>query len=176
VSADGDRLYIADTNNHAIRLLHLGTGQLDTFNVRTATPNNTASKATSGVTVPDAKDKDDIVREHRVAIRAGCQQLGGRLRSQEWKLNPEAPSTWTLCVRLAGGPVVSTETGRLVGGADDRWVWRGSGLPPAGSSCTLRLRLYLCSRTQGTCVMRTVRHEIQLVEGDDEEIDLDSLF
>jgi hypothetical protein len=70
------------------------------------------------------------------------------------------------------------ETGRI--GDEEVWTWRGEGVE-AGSRGTLRLRLYLCSRSQGLCSVKRVRHEIEFVEGkekevEEAEIDLGLLF
>ncbi len=63
---------------------------------------------------------------------------------------------------------------------EEVWTWRGEGVVEAGSRGTLRLRLYLCSRSQGLCSVKRVRHEIEFVEGKKEkeeaEIDLGLLF
>jgi hypothetical protein len=70
------------------------------------------------------------------------------------------------------------ETGRI--GDEEVWTWRGEGVVEAGSRGTLRLRLYLCSRSQGLCSVKRVRHEIEFVEGKEKEeaieIDLGLLF
>jgi hypothetical protein len=70
------------------------------------------------------------------------------------------------------------EKGRI--GDEEVWTWRGQDVVvEAGSRGTLRLRLYLCSRKDGVCTVKRVRHEIEFVEGkekEEAEIDLGLLF
>jgi hypothetical protein len=68
------------------------------------------------------------------------------------------------------------EKGRI--GDEEVWTWQGEAVE-AGSRGTLRLRLYLCSRSQGVCSVKRVRHEIEFVEEkekEEAEIDLGLLF
>jgi hypothetical protein len=69
------------------------------------------------------------------------------------------------------------EKGRI--GDEEVWTWQGEDVVEAGSRGTLRLRLYLCSRKEGVCSVKRVRHEIEFVEGseaEEAEIDLGLLF
>ncbi len=69
------------------------------------------------------------------------------------------------------------EKGRIVD--EEVWTWQGQDVVvEAGSRGTLRLRLYLCSRKEGVCSVKRVRHEIEFVEGKEKEavIDLGLLF
>jgi hypothetical protein len=69
------------------------------------------------------------------------------------------------------------EKGRI--GDEEVWTWQGQDVVEAGSRGTLRLRLYLCSRSLGVCSVKRVRHEIEFVERkekEEAEIDLGLLF
>ena len=103
--------------------------------------------------------------------------LRGQLAHPDWQLNPEAPSSWTFSLRQSTEDSPVVDKGGI--GNEEVWRWRGKGVA-AGSRGTLRLRLYLCSRTEGLCCMKRVRHEIQFVErekgSDQGEVDLGLLF
>ena len=182
VSADGSLLFIADTNNHCIRLLNLDTYQLSTLEIHQEEAVVKKSARTFA-----ASDKDDVIKEHRVPVG---RQLRGRVdHHPEWKLNTEAPSSWVLSsvVSSSQPAVESTPPVTAVSGfltiEDGGWIWKDdSGVVlRAGSRLELRLKLYLCSRREGICVQRRVRHQIELVEGEKEgevveEINLGGLF
>ncbi len=164
--------------NTVVRRLHIASLQLDTLAIRLSTNGSACS------TVPDStpeESDDDLVLQHRVTSPAGgggSLRLHGRLAHPDWKLNPEAPSAWSFSLRrpTMDDSRPSVEKGRI--GDEEVWIWQGEAVE-AGSRVTLWLRLYLCSRSQGVCSVKRVRHEIEFVEGkeaEEAEIDLGLLF
>lgn len=99
LSLDGGTLYVADTNNHAVRLLDIATGETSTLVLK-------------GVEAfdPPAEFRGDVVILPPTSIAAGSGSLLLDYALPEgFKVNEEAPSSITVS---SGGTVVS------LGGAD----------------------------------------------------------
>lgn len=140
----GGRLFIADTNNCAVKLLTL-----------TGTPPDL-----SEFKIANAKDQVDstsAAKKFDLSVRASAKvRKGGATPSfimeltlpEGVGLNEEAPSSFTLTSgsnRLAKGDVKGLRT--VVDPID---------LERLSGECRLEARLYLCSKSDGTCFVRNL--------------------
>lgn len=92
ISFAGSLLYVADTNNHAIRTVNPKTFEVATLKLTGVTPPK-LEKSKRAPSFPGAAKKD--VEEATVALVDGKLQLRVKLSFPEgWKINKLAPITW----------------------------------------------------------------------------------
>ena len=137
LAADGDRIYVADSNNHRIRVVDLTTGRVTTL-VLTGVPIPQASAKAGGMT--DAwPEIAGTVKETRPAVRVKSDaplSLTMRLDLPTgWHLTEGAPSA--VRVEGLGAPV----TKAIVSGTTILTV---AAIPAAGTSLRVRLLYYVC--------------------------------
>lgn len=161
VSGDGDLLYIADTNNHSIKVLDLNTQTLSKLQLQ----------------FPGPKEVHDNIITHKIESGFGSGEvaLTGNLKTPEYKLNPEGPSSWSIEFNPRDswtGPEAGEIKSNLLS-----IQLNGSVSKPA--TLSLSLKLYLCNKSTGVCIARKVLHQIEIIpcEGASrvEKLDLGSL-
>src|SRR5262249_5916357 len=81
----GDKLYVTDTNNHAVRVLDLPSRQVSTLTI------NTPSAQAPGADRPSEKLPNLKIREQR-RLAAGKPIVWELHLPEGWKLNADAPS------------------------------------------------------------------------------------
>ncbi|GIX47678.1 MAG: hypothetical protein KatS3mg131_1889 [Candidatus Tectimicrobiota bacterium] len=156
LSAAGDRLYVADTNNHRVRVVDLKAGTVRTLALPAlAPPAPTLAPAATVIRVAEQAlpVATPVILQLRPQLPAG------------WKLNPEAPAT--LAVEVRGDA------------AEVPVAYRQQTLQPlqlplevplqvqraaARAVVSLALRLVLCqTQAGGICALRQVAWEVPVV-------------
>jgi DNA-binding beta-propeller fold protein YncE len=165
ISAAHGRLYVADTNNHAVRVVDLATKQTTTLPLRGLKPpaaNAAAPEAAdSGEPTPNAEESK--LPTQRLAIAADAALVVDVALPAGHHLNPDAPNRYTVTVEegvqslaLADGtdPKASGRTAK-----DLRLPLRVPLRAAAAGAARLRvsLRLYYCREDNtGTCRIKTL--------------------
>lgn len=92
LSVGNDRLYVADTNNHRVRIIDLATQQVSTLSIRGLTPPTVASSDAT------TNGSDDVVRlgEQLLSAAAPATMRFALEVPVGWKVNTEAPATLTV--------------------------------------------------------------------------------
>lgn len=146
------RLYVADTNNHAIRVIDLATEQVSTLTLRGLTR----------ARPPDAGEfRGTVVAVNPVTVAAGDGQLALTFELPEgYKLNPDAP----LVVRVDGGEVAQTpEPGPLRLRPEGQPVTVPVTFHPGGATVRVEADVYYCTEDgRGACLFESVRFEVPL--------------
>jgi len=145
LSEDESILYIADTNNHCIKHLNLDSGEVETLNIK----------------FPGAKAKDDNVVLHKMDLNLNMDKqfiLNFTAKHPDYKLNSDAVSTWNLegeassNIQCPGSGTLEMENSvgiALLG--DDKCV-----------KLDLRCKVYLCSKSSGLCLAKSILHKIEI--------------
>lgn len=91
----GDKLYVADTNNHAIRVVDLKTRETKTLQIKGLQPPGLNQSATNDEIAPNAEE----IALPNQKLRAGNSQLVMNVELPPgYHLNPAAPQRYTLSV------------------------------------------------------------------------------
>ena len=156
VSVGAGRLYVADTNNHQIRVIDLHTQTVSTLAMTGLTPPT--------VQVATAHDPGEVVRyaEHPVPASAQAMVRIGLDLPEGWKMNPAAPAALTVVVSGDGVRVPAEYTRQTL-----HLLTPALAIPlevtREGQRAQLRIDLtYVLCQTddQGICALRQVTWEI----------------
>ena len=179
LSAAGGRLYVADTNNHAVRVIDLHTKETLTLRIEGLQPPALPESAATDANAAAASSTGPGAEETKLApqrLRAGA---GASLSIEValpagYHLNPSAPQRYNVAV--TGG----AESVAVVGAnaADVRALTRSAkdlrlplrisllALSPGASELTARVTLFYCREDNtGTCRIKTLawRLPVQVV-------------
>jgi thiol-disulfide isomerase/thioredoxin len=159
------KLYVADTNNHAVRVVDLATKQTTTLVLRGLKPptsNATAEAAESGEAAPNAEQSK--LPPQRLAAVGDAALVVDVALPVGYHLNPDAPNRYTVTVEdgaqslaLADAGADPKSTGRTA--KDLRLPLRVPLRAAATGAARLRvsLRLYYCREDNtGTCRIKTL--------------------
>ncbi len=135
------RLYIADTNNHAVRVVDLATKQTATLNIKGLQPPAVNEKADEAGTTPAPNTKEITLDVQRLRVGSDASLVVDVALPKGFHLNETAPQRYrieveagTSSLALAGdGPQSSSVTAKLL---------------------QLPLRLPLRATREGTAVLR----------------------
>ena len=150
------RLYIADTNNHAIRVVDLQSKTVSTLRIEGLTPPAETSSETEDYS-PNLKENKTEVKE----IGEGAQNLQVRIKLPAgFHLNQNAPNRYEITTDDA-------QTLRVAGGAQ-----KFSALPlkvpfqairTGGTNLKLKLTVYYCREDNtGVCLIKTLVWQVPL--------------
>jgi len=170
LSQDHQKLYIADTNAHAIQVVDLCSGQMEKLNIKMCSSEN------------EQEEDSSVVIRHQVGAGEGVINLRASASPfKGLKLNTEAKSSWKLTVDAVQGGGWQFEPS---GGFDSTslvWSVQYLELPSQGSLLILRMKVYSCLAESSACLAPTsLRYLITLVpseEGENfSEVDLGNIF
>jgi hypothetical protein len=163
-------LYVADTNNHAVRVVDLATKQTATLVIRglqpPAPPANAVADAPGESESAGPNAEEFKVTPQRVGVGQDVALVLDAALPAGYHLNPSAPHRYTVSVEGGRGTLA------LVGpdGAGGESVVRGGGkdlrlplrlplraLAPGAATLRVRLTLYYCREDNtGTCRIKTL--------------------
>ncbi len=157
------KLYVADTNNHAVRVVDLSTKQTTTLRMQGLQPpvaNAAADAAESGEAAPNAEQSK--LSTQRLAAAGDASLVVDVALPAGYHVNPDAPNRYTVAVEdgaqsLALVDADPKSTGRTV--KDLRLPLRVPLRAAAPGAARLRvsLRLYYCREDNtGTCRIKTL--------------------
>jgi hypothetical protein len=157
LSVAGDRLYVADTNNHAIRVVDLKTKETKTLPIKGLQP-PAANQATA--TNADVAPNAEEIKLALQKLRAGNAVLSINVELPAgYHLNPDAPQRYKVSVEQ-GGETLSIDP------KNSTRSTKGLPLPirvpfGVGSAGTAELRasftfVYCREDNTGTCRIRTL--------------------
>ncbi len=146
LSIAGDTLYVADTNNHAIRVIDLDGGSVRTLLLRE--PQRAMPPALAGY--PRRR-----LEHPPVTVAPGAGELRLTLRPPAgWKLNPGAPLTVTVA---ADGPAVVAEQPTLTATEPTFPLALPLRLTAGAATVTVAIEAFTCSEGEnGACVFNAV--------------------
>ena len=105
LSVAGDKLYVADTNNHAIRIVDLKTKQTQTLQIKGLQPPATPEASAAGDAAPNAEELKvpvQRVRSGDLSILINVELPAG------YHLNPSAPQRYSVAIEKAGESIAAT--------------------------------------------------------------------
>ena len=103
ISVAAGKLYVADTNNHALRVVDLATKRVSTLTIAGLAP---PKPATSTADDPFATARQEQVAPTSVRPRNGQLAISVRLKLPDgWKVNPLAPQYYQVALAGAAGPI-----------------------------------------------------------------------
>jgi len=155
LSQDGKLLYIADTNNHAVKILNIEEGVVTKLDIK----------------MEDPKEKVDKTYKntHSISRGEGSLKITTTLDpNMGVKLNTEGPSKWAMTTEQEG--LEFTKEGRV--GPCLEWVIKYPSVDKA-FKVDIKAKLYLCSEHDATCFVNTVKHQLELVPSGDVEVSKD---
>ncbi len=172
ISIAGGRLFIADTNNHAVRVLDLKAGQSSTLVIRGLQPpaQNTNPEATDASST-DAPDGEEIkLAPQRLRLAADGALVVDVALPEGYHLNPSAPQRYRVSVE-EGAAVVALDAAPTTAptAAMEKVVSRASkdlklplrlrlrALTAGKSELRIQLTLFYCREDNtGTCRIKTL--------------------
>jgi len=147
---DGEKMYVADTNNHCVKVVDLATGSMQRWDIVMQD-------------MVDSPDTKAIVSNHTLKEQEGSVTLTAKLSLGEGaKVNPEAPSTWSLTV---DSPDWAYPAKGKVESVDLSIPLQHPAITP-GQVVTVELsaRIYICT-AEGLCMVKTVKHMARITVG-----------
>jgi len=145
VAEDGNILYIADTNNHCIKSFDLNTSAVQIVDFEFCTTKSSDDNTFVHIIDADLRSNRDMI-------------LTGNLNHTDYKLNTEGKSSWKIEVN-SDEVEAAAVTGDIV--SDLNISLKMKKLSET-ISFSLRCKVYLCHKTNGLCVAKSIQHNIQL--------------
>ncbi|HEX8847676.1 MAG TPA: thioredoxin-like domain-containing protein [Pyrinomonadaceae bacterium] len=148
LSVAGGKLYVADTNNHAVRVLDLKTKAAATLNIKGLEPPASAPAETGAATPAPNSEEIKVAPQRLRAGGAGALVVDVALPAG-YHLNPSAPQRYS--IQVEEGPQ------HLGLGADPRTgmpAWRDKTLTNVWKDLRLPLRLPLAAFSAGSAGLR----------------------
>ncbi|XP_069166053.1 NHL repeat-containing protein 2 isoform X2 [Procambarus clarkii] len=160
-SQDHSRLYIADTNNHAIKILSLKDHSLQHLPIRLIDEGDSSSQDLS----QDVEEVTAVVphgRKVEVILRIRTNL------TEDTVLNKEAPNKWT--IETSDTRVVLTpSSGKLQEVTDVPLTLHLASGTMSQVELMLSCGVFLCLKS-GVCVTRSVRYNVKLKSTDSQEL------
>jgi thiol-disulfide isomerase/thioredoxin len=165
LSIAGDKLYVADTNNHAIRVLNLKTKETKTLAIKGLEPPQLKETATTEMSPDQQEIKLPLQKVHgnQLSIIINVELPNG------YHLNPSAPQRYTIetekgTVKAKSGTISANNSGRVL-----TLPLRTSIELPKGSQ-ELRARftfVYCREDNTGVCRIKTLKWQMPIQVTDD---------
>ena len=157
LSIAGEKLYVADTNNHAIRVVDLPTKTVSTLKIEGLTP-PVETKTDAGSFAPNLRENKTEIRE--VAAGAPSSLLVRLKLPDGFHLNPNAPNRYEITtddakiVKVAGG---AQKFGQLPLTVPFQAIQAGS------TNVKIKLTVYYCREDNtGVCLIKTLVWQVPL--------------
>ena len=161
ITIAGNTLFIADTNNHKIRTIELGTFKVATLDFPGLEPPERVE------VVPDFSEAARVtVRNADVQAVDGKVKLGVSLKLPiGWKMNPQAPQVYYVQDTTDGGPLKIVDNGKVrLDKPTNEFIVE---VPVSGTGAdvlTVSMDYYYCQDNEnGLCKIASVVFEIPLV-------------
>jgi thiol-disulfide isomerase/thioredoxin len=163
LSVAGGQLFIADTNNHAIRIVDLKTRQTTTLTIKDLRP--PASEATALTEGPDAPNGEDLrLASQRLRAAGGSEStlVIDVALPAGYHLNPSAPQRYRVSVEsgtrsLALAADAQTPASRTASDLHLPLRIPLRALSPGKAELRIQLTLYYCREDNtGTCQIKTL--------------------
>lgn len=167
LSLANDRLYIADTNNHAIRVVDLKTKTTSTLMIKGLEPPSIATQVATNDEAPNAQE-----------IKVAAQRVRGNSKGElilnvelpaGYHLNPAAPQRYRVSVENGAkqlGLISPAATGAIGGDREVKHSSKSLKLPvrvpfqtlaPGAAELRVQLTLFYCREDNtGTCQIKTL--------------------
>ncbi|MBS1796057.1 MAG: redoxin domain-containing protein [Acidobacteria bacterium] len=157
LSVAGGKLYVADTNNHAIRVVDLDRKTVSTLKIEGLTPPAAASAETES----DAPNLRELKTDAKVIGAAAPAALTVDVKLPDgYHLNPNAPNRYEIAADAAGLLTIDAPARKLTA------LPLKVQLRPAGAGETalkVKLTLYYCREDDtGTCLIKTLVWRVPL--------------
>jgi DNA-binding beta-propeller fold protein YncE len=160
LSADGDQLYVADTNNHRVRVIDLAAGLVSTFDFKGLTSPSESDILASAV-------EDDLVETMKLDrhVWPALSHTTARIHlhpPKGWKVNARAPGRLTVTIDGDAVGVAAAYTGRTLRPMPAQLTVPFH-VARAGTAALVRVNLafVVCrSGDEGVCVPRQVAWKI----------------
>jgi DNA-binding beta-propeller fold protein YncE len=163
ISQAGGMLYIADTNNHAVRVIDLKTKQTRTLPLKGLQPPvSTLSAAADDATAPAPNSEEIKLAVQRLRAQAEGELLLEVALPKGYHLNSSAPQRYRISVegdreRLAFDGQTKTSTTRVAKDLQLPLRIPLRTLKPGASALRIQLTLYYCREDNtGTCQIKTL--------------------
>jgi DNA-binding beta-propeller fold protein YncE len=163
LSAAGEKLYIADTNNHAIRVIDLKTKAITTLSIKGLEP--PASNASANADGAPNLEEMKLPKQRLRASAAGNIVVHVDLPAG-YHLNPAAPQRFKASIESGSEHIAFQADAK---GGDDKVLSRTSkdirlplrvpvqGLAPGSGQLRIQLTLFYCREDNtGTCQIKTL--------------------
>ena len=150
-----DKLYVADTNNHAIRVVDLKTKRVSTLRINGLTPPAQNMKALENAVGPNAEEVKAASQKLRVSTDAALQ-IDVELPAG-YHLNPLAPHRYKISVDGKSVSIVESQTSRTA--KDLKLPIRIPLKATTAGTATVRAQvtLFYCrDDNTGTCLIKTL--------------------
>ena len=162
VSVARGKLYVADTNNHAVRVIDLKTRQAATLNIRGLQPPASSSTTAAAENAPMPNAEEIKLAPQRLRSQAEGALLLEVTLPAGYHLNPSAPQRYQASVE-SGAPSLMFDDG---GKATTSRMAKNLQLPlrlplralkPGAAALKIQLTLYYCREDNtGTCQIKTL--------------------
>jgi thiol-disulfide isomerase/thioredoxin len=142
------RLYIADTNNHAVRVIDLSTRRTMTLVIRGLTPPSTGADAVAGPESPGPNAEEMKSAPQRLAASSEATLTVDVALPEGYHLNPSAPQ------RYGAEVVEGPQRLMLASNEETEIAWRDKTLNVVRKGLSLPLRLSLRTGEAGASELR----------------------
>lgn len=159
LSVAGDKLYIADTNNHAIRVLDLKTKETKTLQIKGLQP----PAVNQSVTTADAAPNTEEIKVSPQRLRAGDAAVVIDINLPAgYHLNPTAPQRYSVMIEAGGesmqsAPVDVSKTTKGLSLPIRIPIGVGAGTATARASFTF---VYCREDNTGVCRIKTLQWKV----------------
>ncbi|HEV2829277.1 MAG TPA: hypothetical protein VGW76_16895, partial [Pyrinomonadaceae bacterium] len=181
LSVANSKLYVADTNNHAIRVVELKTKATSTLNIKGLEPPATSAGAGADQAATEAGPNAEEIRVASQSLRAGSDAaiVAQVELPQGYHLNPAAPQRYRVSVENGArqvGLMSATELGAIGHDQNISRSQKNLQLPlripvkthePGAAEVRVQLTLFYCREDNtGTCLIKTLvwRVPVQVVK------------
>ncbi|HEY8203243.1 MAG TPA: thioredoxin-like domain-containing protein [Pyrinomonadaceae bacterium] len=161
LSVAGDKLYVADTNNHAIRILDLKTKETKTLHIKGLLPPATNQSAATAEVAPNAEE----IKVAPQKLRAGDAAVVIDVNLPAgYHLNPTAPQQYSVTIESNGesmknAPIDISKTAKGLSLPIRIPIGTGAGSATASASFTF---VYCREDNTGVCRIKTVQWKVPI--------------